>query len=219
MSGITVNGVAITLSTIDDPCAIDTGTTLIGGPGDVVRALYAAIPRSQKSSKDGFFAFRKKQTLVLFPSSLIYCRSACSTIVNISISFGGQLWPIDPQDFNIGEDPSLRSGSDRFCVGAFFDLGQGTSVSSNGPVWIIGDTFLVRNILWLHSCPSDLDLFLEKCVLGVPFQPTVYWICSVVYCGWWIRCGMLWDSFELIYTDVCLPRNSFRWLFFSYFSY
>ena len=30
--------------------------------------------------------------------------------------------------------------------------------------------------------------FLEKCVYGAPFLPTVCWVCSIVSCGWWIRC-------------------------------
>ena len=41
--------------------AIDTGTTLIGGPTDGVQAIYNAIPDSQAltGQMEGFFAYRK----------------------------------------------------------------------------------------------------------------------------------------------------------------
>jgi hypothetical protein len=28
--------------------------------------------------------------------------AACTTIIKVSVSFGGHLWPIDPADMNIG---------------------------------------------------------------------------------------------------------------------
>ena len=58
-----------------------------------------------------------------------------------------------------------------------------------------------------------LSFFLEKCVHGVPFQSPVCWICSVVYYGWWIDCGGLWDGFGYVYTHVW---HGFRGLFYSY---
>ena len=48
--------------------AIDTGTTLIGGPSDAVQAVWAAVNGSQalKGNMEGFFAFRK-----CHPSSIL----------------------------------------------------------------------------------------------------------------------------------------------------
>ena len=42
--------------------AIDTGTTLIGGPSDAVQAVWAAVNGSQalKGNMEGFFAFRMR---------------------------------------------------------------------------------------------------------------------------------------------------------------
>ncbi len=59
--GLTVNGQNVQISTGDAALsAIDTGTTLIGGPTDGVQALYSAISGSQALSgqMEGFFAYR-----------------------------------------------------------------------------------------------------------------------------------------------------------------
>ena len=60
LSGLTVNGAAVPLSTTNALSAIDTGTTLIGGPHADVVSLYNAIPGSISlgNADPGFFAFR-----------------------------------------------------------------------------------------------------------------------------------------------------------------
>ena len=61
LAGVTVNGQNVQIPTGDAALsAIDTGTTLIGGPTDGVRAIYEAIPDAQALSgqMEGFFAFR-----------------------------------------------------------------------------------------------------------------------------------------------------------------
>lgn len=60
--------------------------------------------------------------------------TACSTEVNVSISFGGPSWPVSAADFKLAQISNTE------CVGAFFELQTGNSA----PSWIIGDTFLVR---------------------------------------------------------------------------
>ena len=65
-----------------------------------------------------------------------------------------------------------------------------------------------------------LSFFLEKCVLGVPFLTSVCWVCPVVYCGRWIRCGIFWDSLGVIYTHVCYHRrNGFGLFSYSVLKY
>ena len=61
------------------------------------------------------------------------------------MSFGGKSWPIDPQDFNAGR---VNSGRTPLCVGSIFDLSLGTNnmPDSSTPSWVVGDTFLVRNL-------------------------------------------------------------------------
>ena len=65
--------------------------------------------------------------------------TACSTTVNVSVSFGGTSWPISPDDMNLG------TVGDNLCLGGIFDLGLGSDISSGGgnPSWVVGDTFLV----------------------------------------------------------------------------
>lgn len=64
---------------------------------------------------------------------------ACTGVVNISFSFGGKHWPISSQDMNLG---AISPKGSR-CVGAIFDLTTALNIT-NGPPWVVGDTFLVR---------------------------------------------------------------------------
>ncbi|TFK44231.1 aspartic peptidase domain-containing protein [Crucibulum laeve] len=124
MSAITVQGKPVTINTGSAALsAIDTGTTLIGGPTDDVNAIWAAVPGSAPvSNMAGFFSF------------------PCSTDVTITLSFGGKSWPINSADMNIG--PVARGSSQ--CLGGIFDLGLGSSIvsGSGNPSWVVGDTFL-----------------------------------------------------------------------------
>lgn len=61
-SALTVQGNAITLgSGKDSYSAIDTGTTLIGGPQDAVAAIYASIPDSspETGNYEGYYTYRE----------------------------------------------------------------------------------------------------------------------------------------------------------------
>ena len=75
---------------------------------------------------------------------------ACTTSVQVSLSFGGKSWPISTDDMNLG------TVGDGLCLGGIFDLGLGSNIGSGGgnPSWVVGDTFLVRNTLtrlWSHT--------------------------------------------------------------------
>ena len=59
--GLTVNGNSVNLTSGSASyAAIDTGTTLVGGPNDAIAALYAQIPGSQALSGDnaGYYTYR-----------------------------------------------------------------------------------------------------------------------------------------------------------------
>ncbi|KAF9792193.1 aspartic peptidase domain-containing protein [Thelephora terrestris] len=123
VTAVTVNGKSVTLPS-GNVAAIDTGTTLIGGPSAAVAAIYAQIPGSSQLSGNlaGFYGF------------------PCTTTLAISFSFGGQSWPINTADMNLGR---VSTGSS-ICAGGIFDLTAGSNIGTGGgnPSWVVGATFL-----------------------------------------------------------------------------
>ena len=90
----------------------------------------------------------KKPCMDLIP---LFHHTACDTKLNVSMSFGGPSWPISNADLSLG------TNTDGMCVGAIFDIEQGTNISpsSGVPSWIVGDTFLVRfHLLTTHISPA-----------------------------------------------------------------
>ncbi|KAJ7782498.1 acid protease [Mycena maculata] len=138
VTAVNVQGSAITVPTGDSAlAAIDTGTTLIGGPSDAVAAIWAAVPGSTivGDSMPGFYEF------------------PCSTTVSVSMSFGGEVWPIDPTDLNIGEGTSPSS-----CLGGIFDLTQGSDITASPgtPTWVVGDTFMKNVYTVFQESPLQI---------------------------------------------------------------
>ncbi|TRM65376.1 aspartic peptidase domain-containing protein [Schizophyllum amplum] len=117
MTGLTAQGNSVSLpSGSDSYAAIDTGTTLIGGPSEYVAKIYENIDGASAGSGDyeGYY---------IFP---------CNTDVTSSLAFGGKDWSISSADFIAGQISRSE------CLGAFFDLDTGGSA----PAWIVGDSFL-----------------------------------------------------------------------------
>lgn len=117
LTSMTVQGTSITIPTGSSAyAAIDTGTTLVGGPSSAIQNIYAQIPGSQAGtgSWTGYYSY------------------PCDTQVNVAISFGGPSWSVSPADFQLTQ----ISSSD--CIGSFFELSSG----SGAPSWVVGDTFL-----------------------------------------------------------------------------
>ncbi|KAI0250122.1 aspartic peptidase domain-containing protein [Lactifluus subvellereus] len=120
ISSVTVNGKKVDIGNTTT-AAIDTGTTLIGGPTAAVNAIWSAVPNSVPSTNmSGFFTF------------------PCNTQLTISISFGGPSWPINVTDLNLG------TVGDGQCLGGIFDVTGAWTINlrAGHPDWIIGDTFL-----------------------------------------------------------------------------
>ncbi|KAF9442665.1 acid protease [Macrolepiota fuliginosa MF-IS2] len=111
--------------------AIDTGTTLVGGPREAIADVFGAIPGSQRGTGnfEGYYTY------------------PCDHDVTIQLGFGDskRMWPISPSDFRLVD---MGSGE---CLGAFFELSGGGSA----PPWIIGDTFL-KNVysIFRYQPPS-----------------------------------------------------------------
>ncbi|KAJ6489972.1 aspartyl protease [Mycena sanguinolenta] len=91
----------------------------ISGPASDVAAIWAAVPGAVPSTtQSGYYEF------------------PCTTTVNVSVSFGGRLWNINPLDMNIGA--SELGGTQ--CLGAIYALNS--SSSSNSTSWVFGTAFM-----------------------------------------------------------------------------
>jgi len=118
MAAMSMQGTTITLGS-NNYAAIDTGTTLIGGPSDIVASIFAAIPGSRQMT--GSYAN--------------YYEYPCSTSIDFKITFGDFVIDITDADFNLGRYSSDQS----MCTGAVFIQ----NMASGSPVqWIVGDTAL-----------------------------------------------------------------------------
>ncbi|EJD48177.1 acid protease [Auricularia subglabra TFB-10046 SS5] len=119
MTSLVVQGNNVPVPTAQSFAAIDTGTTLVGGPANMIAAIFAQIPGSFPGSGDldGFYVY------------------PCDTEVTVQLAFGGgSMWNVSPRDFE------LMQIDRRNCVGGFFEISLGTSPAN--PTWIVGDTFL-----------------------------------------------------------------------------
>ncbi|THG96621.1 hypothetical protein EW026_g5243 [Hermanssonia centrifuga] len=146
LNTISVQSTPIALSGSASYAAIDTGTTLLGGPSDVVAQIYSKIPGSAPGSGnyEGYYTY------------------PCSTDVSVSLTFGtsNQSWPISPADFR------LVAISDDTCVGALFTLQS--SGSGSTPSWIIGDTFLKNVYSVFRASPASVGFAqLSEVALGM----------------------------------------------------
>ncbi|TFK39433.1 aspartic peptidase A1 [Crucibulum laeve] len=130
MTSVTVEGATIPLpSGSDSYAAIDTGTTLIGGPAVYIAMIFSQIPGAIPGEGN-------------FES---YYKYPCDTQVNIQLSFGSKNWTISSDDFELTR---LKGG---MCLGPFFVV----PTTGATPAWIIGDTFL-KNVysVFRYNPPS-----------------------------------------------------------------
>ena len=140
---ITVQGNTINLPSGESSyAAIDTGTTLVGGPSEYIAQIFAQIPGSNPGTDvyQNYYTYRGFLFISLSPlPSVSYANPpellACDTTVSVQMSFGGKYWTIDPADFRLQKITATT------CLGAFFVMETGSSA----PAWIVGDTFLVRS--------------------------------------------------------------------------
>ncbi|TBU43384.1 protease [Dichomitus squalens] len=95
---------------------IDSGTTIVYGPPDMVAKLYQNIPGAAVYDENsGFYSFP--------------CNNVPS---NIAFSWGGKQWTISPQNFNRGRVDKQH------CIGAI--AAQNLGLGNN--VWLVGDSFM-----------------------------------------------------------------------------
>lgn len=117
LGGVTVNNNAVDIGQTTK-AAIDTGTTLIGGPDSVIADMYAQIPDSAPvTGASGYYQF------------------PCDSNVNATITFGTQKYSINAKDFRVGQVDSAGQN----CMGAFFSL---ETTSDSMLQWVVGGAFL-----------------------------------------------------------------------------
>ncbi|PLW53754.1 hypothetical protein PCANC_04492 [Puccinia coronata f. sp. avenae] len=128
MEGLDVNGVPLPLDAQSSPnVAIDTGTTLIGGPAKEVKQFYSQVIGSSPASGSyqGYYSY------------------PCNSSVLVSFRFGGKNYSMAPDDFNLGP-----FGSNGRCLGSVFEL-ELSGASKSLISWVIGDSFL-KNVLSVY---------------------------------------------------------------------
>lgn len=118
MDTMTSQGTSISFGS-SNMVAVDTGTTLIGGPSALVAQIYASIPGSQQMNG----------------SYVNYYEYPCTTTIDFEITIGGFTIKISDQDFNLGH----YSSDTTMCTGAAFIQPLPLTAQVQ---WIVGDTAL-----------------------------------------------------------------------------
>ncbi|TRM65588.1 aspartic peptidase domain-containing protein, partial [Schizophyllum amplum] len=111
---LNVNGVA---AASNFETIIDSGTTIMYGPPDVIKEVYANI--------EGSGAYDESSGLYTFP---------CDSAPSVAFNWGGQDWEVSADNFNLGQ---TEQGSSQ-CVGSL--AGQDLGLGDN--TWLIGDAFM-----------------------------------------------------------------------------
>ncbi|GAA5937791.1 hypothetical protein JCM3775_002127 [Rhodotorula graminis] len=138
MDAVAVNGTNATSWAQGDGqmVAIDTGTTLIGGPRDVVASVYAQVEgaKAATGNYNGYYSY------------------PCDNNVSIALTFGNITYNMSAVDFNLGPFGIDAETNRSTCLGAFFNLnfGSGSKIS-----WVVGAAFL-KNVYSVYraSPPS-----------------------------------------------------------------
>jgi len=153
LTQLNVVGKSVAIGTGEDALtAIDTGTTLIGGPTADVQLFWQTVPGSQ----------------ALTGENVGYYSYPCDTQLDVSLSFGGQTWPINNEDMNIGNSNTGQ------CVGAIFDLSLGSQASGGdgNPNWVVGDTFLKNVYSVYRATPPSIGFAQLSDSIGGSGTPT-----------------------------------------------
>jgi len=128
LDSIIIDGKTLTMGT---GAAIDTGTSLIGGPTAQMATLYAQIPGAAQGTG-------QLSQYYIYP---------CSTKVDVSLVFGGVTYSINSADFSVPVQGNT-------CAGAFFALD--IDAGNTGLEWIVGDTFMKNVYTSFRASPPSV---------------------------------------------------------------
>ncbi|GAA5911947.1 hypothetical protein JCM5296_000355 [Sporobolomyces johnsonii] len=121
--------------------AIDTGTTLIGGPKAVVSAVYAQVEGAKAATGQysGYYSY------------------PCDLNVSVALTFGDIAYNMSSADFNLGPFGIDATTNVSTCLGAFFDLSFGSSSKIS---WVIGAAFLKNVYSVFRASPPSVGFAL-----------------------------------------------------------
>lgn len=122
MDALEANGRRIPLGKMNT-VAVDTGTTLIGAPRQVLEEIYSTIP-----------GVRPAPTEVLGGSG--YFMYPCRQRFEVTMTFGGRKFTLNNDNLNLGR----YSSRSKMCISSLFQAPS--EGQSSMPAWILGDTFL-----------------------------------------------------------------------------
>ncbi|CAG8759986.1 10275_t:CDS:2, partial [Acaulospora colombiana] len=131
------NGQTLTPTAQEATAIIDSGSTIITGPTDMVEAFYAAIPNAVK----GETVDRSLEGNWVIP---------CDTNINPQFTFGSATVTLPasvlkeaPINFTShSTSHSTTTSSQQICLGALVSSSTLAGDSSQGPAWIFGDSLL-----------------------------------------------------------------------------
>ncbi|MBW0486020.1 hypothetical protein O181_025735 [Austropuccinia psidii MF-1] len=115
--------------------AIDTGTSLIGGPASDLERIFRAVPGSELMTSGSYKG---------------YWAIPCHKKLCISVQFGNVSYPIEPADLDLGKFPERN-----LCITAFFTI-ENSSAKPNVPRWIFGAAFLKNVYVVFRAAPPSI---------------------------------------------------------------
>ncbi|OAV88541.1 hypothetical protein PTTG_12426 [Puccinia triticina 1-1 BBBD Race 1] len=132
LESIMVGGTVVDIGTPD--IAIDTGTSLIGGPDEDLKTIFSVVPGASLMQNGSFKG---------------YWTIPCDNPLSISMQFGSISYPINPLDINLGKINSNR------CLTSFFTISKSKS-GGNIPEWIFGAAFLKNVYSVFRASPPSI---------------------------------------------------------------
>ncbi|KAK0529396.1 hypothetical protein OC834_003700 [Tilletia horrida] len=129
LDALSVGGTSVQVYS-QQPAVIDSGTSLIGAPNQIVQNFYANIPGSRAvSNSPGFYEY------------------PCGTTnLGIQLTFGGKAYAIPDENFVFDTDKG------NYCIGALFE--NGSDGSSSDAQFIVGDSFM-RGVYTVFNGPKS----------------------------------------------------------------
>lgn len=135
IDALKLNGVVIENSQ-SDRVMIDSGTSLIGLPSQLVKAIYKQVPGAVAASGayKGYYHF------------------PCDTNVQLRMVFGGIEYPISSDNFKA----QRVDGDNTRCYGALFSTSS-IGAAAGAATWIVGASFL-RNVYAVFKATSPASI-------------------------------------------------------------